>query len=149
MCEFSTLRSLTTVCIPLKSRSAGLFNSPKAKCYLYPCFVGVFFPTRKLANSPERHAEHTISQRLRQHHPERRQEVRLRATSGKLQKFNYVIRRVKPCRAQLKKKTKKTSPPPTPPPPASLRSLPGDWRCSGRVTSLAASQPGSESLPAL
>lgn len=70
-------------------------------------FCWGFFPTRKLANSPERHAEHTISQRLRQHHPERRQEVRLRATSGKLQKFNYVIRRVKPCRAQLEKNNKK------------------------------------------
>lgn len=71
--------------------------------YQYPRFV-VFFPARKRVNSPERHAEHTIALRLRQHHPERRQEVRLRATSGKLQKFNYAIRRVKPCRAQLKKK---------------------------------------------
>lgn len=103
--------------------------------YLYPSFV-VFFPTRKLANSPERHAEHTISLRLRQHHPERRQEVRLRAASGKLQKFNYVIRRVKPCRAQLKK-NKPSSDTPSP----SLSALPPRRLALLWTGDLARSQP--------
>lgn len=101
---------------------------------------GFFFPTRKLANSPERHAEHTISQRLRQHHPERRQEARLRATSGKLQKCNYVIRRVKPCRAQLKKNPKKNKPSSDTPSP-SLSALPPRRLALLWTGDLARSQP--------
>lgn len=133
---FLILQRLNVICVRDNNLSVSAF------CCL------LFFPRkRKLANSPERHVERIISLRLGQRYPERRQEV--------LQKFNYVFHRVKPCRAQLKKITKKPSPPPllTPSPQASLRSLPGDWRCSGRVTSLTASQPasrsGSESLPAL
>lgn len=51
----SKLRSLTTVCIPLKSRGAGLFNPPRAERYLCVCDNNLSVSARKLQNSPERH----------------------------------------------------------------------------------------------